>query len=120
MAWLPQGDLVSACADYTARIWTSNTDLAAPAELVAALAAAIEIRKQPPQQQNQDSSASGLPSGMKLEEASVLLQPGKKDGDIKVVKESGAGIAYSWDASRYPSNLRSAALCQILKGLLAC
>ena len=101
VAWLANGDLASACADYTARLWTSSSERAASADTVAGLMAVLEARKQPPQAAGQEASAGdALPPGLKMEEASVLLQPGKKDGEIKVVKESGAGVAYSWDSSR--------------------
>lgn len=101
VAWLPCGDLVTACADYTARVFTTRADQAASAETVAGLVAAVEARKQPQQAQGQEATVGGqLPAGLKMEEASVLLQPGKKDGDTRIVKEGGAGVAYSWDASR--------------------
>ena len=32
VAFLPDGDLVTACADYVARVWTTSPDHAAPAE----------------------------------------------------------------------------------------
>lgn len=104
VAWLADGDLVTACADYVARVWTSREDRAASAETVAGLAAALEARQQPKQGQGQQAdgaAGAGLPPGLKMEEASVLVQPGKKDGEIKVVNEGGAGIAYSWDAARW-------------------
>ncbi|KAL3142952.1 hypothetical protein ABBQ38_003237 [Trebouxia sp. C0009 RCD-2024] len=101
VAWLPNGDLATACADYTARLWTSSSERAAPAETVAGLVAAVEARKQPQQGASHDTAVGGaLPAGLKMEEASVLLQSGKKDGETKIVKEGGAGVAYSWDASR--------------------
>ena len=101
VAWLPCGDLVTACADYTARVFSARADQAASAEAVAGFVAAVEARKQPQQGQGQEASVGGqLPAGLKMEEASVLLQPGKKDGDTRIVKEGGAGVAYSWDASR--------------------
>ena len=101
VAWLANGDLATACADYTTRLWTSSSERAASAETVAGLAAVLEARKQLPQAAGQEVSAgSALPPGLKMEEASVLLQPGKKDGETKIVKEGGAGVAYSWDSSR--------------------
>ena len=42
----------------------------------------------------------GLPDGLRLEDSSVLLQPGSKDGVVKVIRENGAGVAYSWSAAR--------------------
>ena len=63
--------------------------------------AAVEARKQPQQSQGQNAAEGALPSGLKMEEASVLMQPGTKDGDTKIVKEGGAGVAYTWDAARW-------------------
>lgn len=40
-----------------------------------------------------------LPPGLKLEDANVLQSPGNRDGQIKVVREGGGGMAYSWDAA---------------------
>lgn len=42
----------------------------------------------------------GLPAGLKLEDPSVLLMPGARDGQTKVVREGGAGVAYAWDAAK--------------------
>lgn len=44
--------------------------------------------------------ASALPEGLKLEDAAVLAEPGKRSGQIVVVRENGAAVAYSWDAAR--------------------
>lgn len=30
----------------------------------------------------------------------TTIAAGKKDGDIKVINEGGAGVAYSWDSAR--------------------
>lgn len=112
VAWLQDGDLASACADYTVRLWTSSSERAAPAEIVAGLVAAVEARKQPQQGAGQDAAVSGaLPPGLKMEEASVLLQSGQKDGETKIVKEGNAGVAYSWDSSRCAALCRS--LCTV-------
>lgn len=46
------------------------------------------------------AESEGLPDGLTLEDASVLLQPGSKDGAIKVIRENGAGVAYSWSVAR--------------------
>lgn len=46
------------------------------------------------------ADASGeLPAGLKLEDPGVLLTPGNKDGQIKVIREEGVGMAYSWDSA---------------------
>lgn len=44
---------------------------------------------------------SCLPDGLKLEEESALLVPGKKAGEMKVVSEDGGGVVYTWDADKY-------------------
>ena len=63
--------------------------------------AAVETRKQPQQGAGQEAAVGGaLPPGLKMEDASVLSQSGKKDGETKIVKEGNAGVAYSWDSSR--------------------
>lgn len=41
--------------------------------------------------------AQALPAGLHLQDASVLRQPGKKSGEVVVVREAGTAIAYSWD-----------------------
>ncbi len=40
-----------------------------------------------------------LPAGLRLEDPSVLVNPGQRDGEVKVVREDGAGVAYQWSAS---------------------
>ncbi len=45
-------------------------------------------------------NAAGLPAGLKLESEAALLQPGRKDGEMKVVREGGSGVVYSWNAAR--------------------
>jgi hypothetical protein len=42
----------------------------------------------------------GLPSGLKMEEPSALLQPGRRDGQTIIVSEAGTAMAYSWSAAR--------------------
>lgn len=44
--------------------------------------------------------SGGLPAGLKLEDPSVLLMPGALDGQTRVVREGGAGVAYAWDAAK--------------------
>ena len=46
------------------------------------------------------SAESGLPEGLQLEPETALLQPGKKPGDMKVIREGGTGMVYTWDADR--------------------
>lgn len=43
---------------------------------------------------------TGLPDGLKLENESALLVPGKKAGEMKVIREGGGGVVYTWDADK--------------------
>ena len=38
-----------------------------------------------------------LPDGLKLEPETVLLHPGKKLGEMKVIREAGNGMVYTWN-----------------------
>lgn len=40
-------------------------------------------------------------SGLKLEDPSVLQEPGSHPGQTRVVREGGTGVAYSWNETRY-------------------
>ncbi|PSC75649.1 phospholipase A-2-activating [Micractinium conductrix] len=103
VAFLPNGDLVTACSDHVARVWTREEQRAAPAELLEAYAAALAAKKAEAAASKDDGGGGGgggLPAGLKLEDASVLLMPGTRDGQTKVVREGGAGVAYAWDASK--------------------
>ena len=44
-------------------------------------------------------TSGDLPAGLKLEDPGVLLTQGTKDSQIKVIREEGVGMAYSWDAA---------------------
>ena len=68
-----------------------------------AYAAALAAKKAEAAASKDDGGGGGgggLPAGLKLEDASVLLMPGTRDGQTKVVREGGAGVAYAWDASK--------------------
>ena len=56
-------------------------------------------------------AAGALPQGLKLEDAAVLAEPGKRSGQIVVVRENGAGVAYSWDADRWAAGARALVGC---------
>lgn len=88
---LPNGDIVTAAADKTARIFTRDPERTAPDEEISSF--------------NQLSNMA-LASGMQamdtssLPDPSVLRQPGKKEGEIKVVNIPSRGaIVYQWAMS---------------------
>ena len=44
----------------------------------------------------------GLPPDLKIHPASSILQPGSKEGETKVVKETNGAInAYGWDSNAF-------------------
>ncbi|CAL8462941.1 g2475 [Coccomyxa elongata] len=102
VGFLPNGDLVTGCADYAARIWTASPDRAAPAESIQVYEAGISARKAAATEAASGSGreGTGLPDGLKLEDESSLLVPGNKAGEMKVVREGGGGVVYTWDADK--------------------
>ena len=64
--------------------------------MLQAFESAIAARKAAANQEQEQA----FPDGLKLEDASMLMQPGSKDGVVKVIRENGAGVAYSWSAAR--------------------
>jgi hypothetical protein len=65
---------------------------AATAERKAAAAAAVSGTG--------DEGVGGLPEGLKLEPESALLVPGEKQGEMKVIREGGGGVVYTWDDAK--------------------
>ncbi|PRW44412.1 phospholipase A-2-activating [Chlorella sorokiniana] len=105
VAFLPNGDLVTACSDHVARIWTQAADRAAPAEIAQAYDAALAAKKEAAAATKQESGCGGgggggLPAGLKLEDPAVLLQPGTRDGQQKYVRKGGTCWVYAWDAAK--------------------
>jgi phospholipase A-2-activating protein len=100
-AFLPNGDLATACSDGVARVWSRDPARAAPADVAEAYAAALAARKAAAAAAaagGGGGGGGGLPDGLKLEDAAALQTPGTRDGQTLVVSEGGAGVAYSWDA----------------------
>lgn len=95
-AFLPNGDVLSGCADGVTRVWTADPARADP-DAIAAFSAATAAREAEVAAAAAKAQG-GAPSGLKMEDASVLQRPGGRDGETKVVREAGAGVAYSWDA----------------------
>lgn len=105
VAFLPNGDLVTACADSVARVWSREPARVAPQEVRQAYTSALAARKEAAAaagaSSEQEAAAGGLPAGLTLEEPAALLVPGTKDGQTKVVREGGGAVAYGWsEASR--------------------
>ena len=43
------------------------------------------------------STQPALPDGLKLESETVLLHSGKKLGEMKVIREAGNAMVYTWN-----------------------
>jgi phospholipase A-2-activating protein len=98
VAFLPNGDLVTACADGVARVWTKSEERKAPAEGLEAFNAVLVAYKESSKpKEESDGQPAGLPAGLRLSSSSALQSPGTSDGQIIVVMEGLAGIAYSWN-----------------------
>ncbi|KAK2076200.1 hypothetical protein QBZ16_001132 [Prototheca wickerhamii] len=97
VAFLASGDLVTACSDGVARVFTAAPERAAPADVQAAFAASLQAEES---QENAAGGSSSGGAGLKMEDPSVLQRPGSKPGQTVVVSEGGTGVAYAWDVGR--------------------
>lgn len=93
VAYLPNGDLVSACADGVARVWTKNEKRVAASDVLESFEAQLSATRR--------SKTVGNVKVEDLPGLEALQEPGKKDGQHKVIREGDAGIAYSWNAKEY-------------------
>ncbi|GAM20636.1 hypothetical protein SAMD00019534_038110 [Acytostelium subglobosum LB1] len=92
-AVLLNGDLVSGCADGVVRVWTRNPTRVASG-------AAIENYLQSVAAQEISSDNVGDIKLNELPEAAdALLAPGKKDGEMKVVRSGKTAEAHQWSAA---------------------
>ena len=88
---LPNGDIVTACADRCVRIWSKDSNRKANKDAI------MEYRKH--LQMTLDAQ-SNIDID-KLEPPSALLENGKKPGDIKMINDPKRGPSvYQWDISK--------------------
>lgn len=88
--FLENGDIVTACSDGVARIWTTHPDR---------MADRVERESYSSQLYNYKISRKRV-GGLKLEELpglDSLKVPGTSDGQTKVIREGDNGVAYSWN-----------------------
>lgn len=98
-AFLPGGELVTACSDGVLRVW--SRDHSADPDVVATFEAAVAAREDSIRRARNPSEGGGaLPDGLKVEDSVALQFPGTKAGEIKVVKEGSGAMAYQWDAAQ--------------------
>eukprot|EP00177_Eucheuma_denticulatum_P007050 GFKZ01012830.1.p1 GENE.GFKZ01012830.1~~GFKZ01012830.1.p1 ORF type:complete len:860 (+),score=128.80 GFKZ01012830.1:155-2581(+) len=90
----PGGDLVSACSDGVARVFTKDPEVMADPDVVAAFEKSVAERQV-------NTKVIGGVDVNKLPEAEAALAvPGKKDGENKIVKTAGgAAEVYMWSAA---------------------
>lgn len=109
VAFLENGDVVTGCSDGVARVWTASAQRKAAPDIVAGYEAGMKAREEAAAAAGSGDGAGGdgaaagsgggLPGGLKIQDPNILQSPGSKDGQTVVVRERGAGIAYSWDAA---------------------
>ena len=93
----PMPLLVTGSSDGVARVWAHNIDIEALDDnLIAAFNSSVEERKAEASKA-QDAAQGFSPQGLKVEDISVLQQPGVKDGQVKTVRDAdGKTYAYQW------------------------
>lgn len=88
---LPNGDIVTACTDKIARVFTRAAERTADSSELEEFNSYVEMAAKSNMQQ---LDTSGLPG----EEA--LTQPGEKDGQVKIINHSSKGATvFSWEAA---------------------
>eukprot|EP00191_Tetraselmis_sp_GSL018_P010623 CAMPEP_0177617532 /NCGR_PEP_ID=MMETSP0419_2-20121207/24957_1 /TAXON_ID=582737 /ORGANISM="Tetraselmis sp., Strain GSL018" /LENGTH=392 /DNA_ID=CAMNT_0019116099 /DNA_START=165 /DNA_END=1341 /DNA_ORIENTATION=- len=100
VAAFSNGDVVTACGDHQAYIWSKDPSRKASEEAVAAFEASLPAAKGSGDGGGGfgDGGGSSLPAGLHMEPPEALLQPGRP-GQTKVISENGTGIAYTWDVA---------------------
>lgn len=90
----PNGDIVSACSDGVARVFTKNLEAVADPDTLAGFDKAVSERKL-------NTRVIGGVDVNKLPNAkAALVEPGKKDGENKIVKTAeGTAEVYVWSAA---------------------
>ncbi|KZT09614.1 PFU-domain-containing protein [Laetiporus sulphureus 93-53] len=89
---MPNGDIVTGCSDGVVRIFTAEESRYLPAELLKAYDEQVANQALPAQQVG-DVKKSDLPG---LE---ALSQPGKKPGEVKMIKHGDNVEAHQWDSA---------------------
>ncbi|CAN6181105.1 unnamed protein product [Urochloa humidicola] len=90
--FLENGDIVTACSDGTARIWTTSTNRFCSDEELAAYTDLI----------SQYTLSRKTVGGLKLMDlpgVEALQVPGNSDGQTLIVREGDNGVAYSWNSA---------------------
>ena len=95
VAFLPNADAVTCCADGAVRVWSAETARHDPD----AAKSLDDLMTRRTAERAQKSLADAQ-SKLKTEPPSALLTPGDRDGATKVIKEEGGVVAaYAWSAA---------------------
>ncbi|XP_026683533.1 phospholipase A-2-activating protein [Diaphorina citri] len=95
VAILPNSDIVTGSSDGIVRVFSANPDRQAEDAVQAQYAEEVKKLKSANEQEIGGVKVSDLPG------KEVLYEPGKADGDVKMVREGSTVVAYSWsEASR--------------------
>eukprot|EP00735_Rhodelphis_limneticus_P000138 TRINITY_DN1021_c0_g1::TRINITY_DN1021_c0_g1_i1::g.29865::m.29865 TRINITY_DN1021_c0_g1::TRINITY_DN1021_c0_g1_i1::g.29865 ORF type:complete len:793 (-),score=165.54,sp/Q9Y263/PLAP_HUMAN/33.54/8e-129,WD40/PF00400.27/3.6e-05,WD40/PF00400.27/6.7e-09,WD40/PF00400.27/3.4e-05,WD40/PF00400.27/5.9e-09,WD40/PF00400.27/3.9e-07,WD40/PF00400.27/2.3e-07,WD40/PF00400.27/2.9,PUL/PF08324.6/3.2e-32,PFU/PF09070.6/1.5e-25,BBS2_Mid/PF14783.1/74,BBS2_Mid/PF14783.1/76,BBS2_Mid/PF14783.1/2e+02,BBS2_Mid/PF14783.1/0.021,B len=85
----PNGDIITACQDGVARVFTQDSQRTAPADILEAYNASVAS------QQISSKLMGGLDKS-KLASVEELSQPGRRDGEQKIVSNGESAEVYLW------------------------
>ncbi|KAI0748494.1 phospholipase A-2-activating protein [Daedaleopsis nitida] len=89
---MPNGDIVSGCSDGVVRVFSTEEDRWAPADQLKAYDDLVAAQALPAQQVG-DVKKSDLPG------PEALAQPGKKPGEVKMIRRGDNVEAHQWDSA---------------------
>ena len=104
---MPEGDVVTCCADGVARVWTSDPNKADPAA-----AALMEGDMAAAQLEKEKASLAEDQAKIKTEDPEVLQMPGASDGATKVIKEAWPFLTAVPSAAASPLFILTLASCR--------
>eukprot|EP00178_Gracilaria_changii_P001467 TRINITY_DN11_c1_g1_i1.p1 TRINITY_DN11_c1_g1~~TRINITY_DN11_c1_g1_i1.p1 ORF type:complete len:813 (+),score=122.04 TRINITY_DN11_c1_g1_i1:4688-7126(+) len=93
VCFCPNGDIVSACSDGIARVFTMDESKVADQDVLAAFEKSVSER------QISTKVIGGVDVDKLPSAESALAVPGKKDGENKIVKTSKGAEVYMWSAA---------------------
>uniref|UniRef100_A0A8D9BFC4 Phospholipase A-2-activating protein n=2 Tax=Cacopsylla melanoneura TaxID=428564 RepID=A0A8D9BFC4_9HEMI len=90
---LPNSDIVTGSSDGIVRVFSANPDRQAEPTVLAQYAEDVKKLKSANEQEIGGVKVSDLPG------REVLYEPGKSDGQVKMVRDGAMVVAYSWSES---------------------
>ena len=91
--FLPNGDLVTACSDGVARVWSQDGSRQAPADVCATFESSLEEYKGSLKAGSDGNNGQNVP----LQPKSALDTQGTQDGQTLLIDEGDTGMVYSWN-----------------------